>query len=113
MEDKNNINNEIESTLNSLDHIGRAEVSPYFYTRLEAKLQQRKLSVFDSFLQQLLNRPAVAVSMLTVFLVLNIIAIKGVSSAENASPTRSASPLQNFATEYNMNTTSVYNNSGR
>jgi hypothetical protein len=113
MENKNNINSEIEATLNSLDNINRAEVSPYFYTRLEAKLQQRNLSVFDKFLQQILNRPAVAVSTLTVFLVLNIIAIKGVSSVNNASTTRSSNSLQNFAAEYNMNTTSVYNNSGR
>jgi len=113
MENKNNIDSEIEATLNSLDNIGRAEVSPYFYTRLEAKLQQPKLSFFDNFLQQVLNRPAVAVSMLTVFLVLNIIAIKGVSSVNNTSSTRSSSPLQNFATEYNMNTASMYNNSGR
>jgi len=113
MENKDNINSEIDATLNSLDRIGRAEVSPYFYTRLEAKLQQRKLSVFDNFLQQVLNRPAVAVSMLTVFLVLNIIAIRGVSAVSNVSAARSSSPLQNFATEYNMNTASMYNNSGR
>ena len=113
MEAKNNIDKEIEATLDSLDKIDRAEVSPYFYTRLEAKLQQRKLSVFDNFLQQLLNRPALAVSMLTVFLVLNIIAIKGIGVSNNTIQDKTSNQLQNFATEYNMNTTSVYNNSGR
>jgi hypothetical protein len=113
MENKDNISSEIEATLNSVDNIGRAQVSPYFYTRLEARLQQPKVSAFDNFLQQVLNRPTIAVSMLMVFLVLNIIALKGISSGNNSSPARSSNALQNFATEYNMSTGSVYNNSGR
>lgn len=113
MENKNNINNEVEATLNSFDNIGRAEVSPHFYARLEARMQQHKVSAFDGFLQQVLSRPTIAVSMLTVFLVLNIMAIKGISSVNGSSVARSSNPLQNFATEYNMNTSSVYNNSGR
>ena len=109
MENKSNMNNEIEATLNSLDNMGRAEASPYFYTKLEARLQQRKAPVTEGFLQRILNNPAVAVSMLTVFLILNIIAIKGISSVNDAARAKAPGSLQNFATEYNMNTGSVYN----
>jgi len=107
--EENNINNEIEATLGSLDNMNRAEAPPYFYTRLEARLQQRKTKVSEGFYQQILNRPALAVSMLTVFLVLNIIALRGISSINNLQQAKTSGSLQNFATEYNMNTGSVYN----
>jgi hypothetical protein len=103
---KDKMNNEIETTLNSLDIINRAEVSPYFFTRLESKLQPAK-----SGFATLLHRPAIAVTILAVFFVLNIMAIKGLTSS-NASANRSDS-LQGFAAEYNLNTTTVYTNSNR
>lgn len=109
MEDKNNMNNEIEATLNSLDNVSGAEASPYFYTRLEARLQQRKAMATEGFFQKILQRPAIAVSMLTVFLVLNIIALKSINSTNNFQQAKASSSLQNFAMEYNMNTGSVYN----
>ena len=39
---KNHIENTIEKTLTSLDGIESAEVRPYFYTRLEGRLQNEK-----------------------------------------------------------------------
>lgn len=104
------MNNEIETTLNSLDQISRAEVPPYFYTRLQSKLQTTKPGFVNNVFQ-LLHRPAVAVTMLAVFFVLNIMAIKGLTST-NASANRSDS-LQGFAAEYNLSTTTVYANSNR
>ena len=113
MENRKDIDKEIEATLNSLDGAGRAEVSAFFYTRVEARLQNQKTVAADSFIQRLISRPAFAVSVLTVFLVLNIVAIKGISQVGSATNQKPASDLQNFATEYNMNTTSLYNNSDR
>jgi len=113
MENKKDIDKEIEATLNSLDGVDRAEVSPFFYTCVEARLQSRNTVASDGFMQRLINRPALAVSVLTMFLVLNIVAIKGISSVGRTGIQRSASELQNFAIEYNMNTTSLYNNSDR
>jgi len=113
MENRKDIDQEIEATLNSLDEVGRAEMSPFFYTRVEARLQRRNTEATDSFMQRLITRPALAVSILTVFLILNIVAIKGISSVSHATTQRSASELQDFATEYNMNTTSLYTNSDR
>jgi hypothetical protein len=111
MKNDDQINREIEATLDSLDGINRAGVSPYFYTRLQAKLEARKPEGFG-ILSQLINRPAIAVSILTVFLVLNIIAIKGITAGSVTTETKSAS-LQSLAIEYNLNTTSVYNNLGK
>jgi len=108
---KDKMNNEIEATLNSLDKISSAEVPPFFYTRLESKLQEAKPG-FATPMFQLLHRPAIAVTMLAVFFVLNIIAIKGLTSSNNASPDRSDT-LQGFAAEYNLGTTTVYTNSNK
>ncbi|OCX53463.1 hypothetical protein BEL04_03945 [Mucilaginibacter sp. PPCGB 2223] len=113
METRTNRDDEIEAILNSLDGAGRAEVSPFFYTRVEARLQQQKNQVSTDFLQRLVSRPVLAVSVLTVFLVFNIMAIRGLSSVNNSVSTSSASALQNFAADYNMNTTVLYNNSER
>ena len=105
------INKKVEATLSSLDNMNRAEAPPYFYSHLEAKMQAYKPSVFEAFLQ-LLNRPAIAVSILSVFLVLNIMAIKGLST-DNTSSVQKTASLQNFAAQYNLSTTTVYTNSGR
>jgi len=111
MKNDDQLSKEIEATLNSLDGVSRAETAPYFYTRLEAKLETRRVGS-PSLLYRLLTRPAVAVSILTIFLVLNIMAIKGLTNDNTSAATKTAS-LQSFATEYNLNTTSVYNNSGK
>ncbi len=111
MKNNDQLNKEIEATLGSLDGANRAEAAAYFYTRLEAKLEAHH-SETPSLLYRLLTRPAVAVSVLTVFLVMNIMAIKGLTT-DGASATAKTASLQTFASEYNLNTTSVYNNSGK
>lgn len=39
----NKVNKEVEKTLSSLDELKRAEVKPFFYTRLTAKLENDTL----------------------------------------------------------------------
>jgi hypothetical protein len=98
---------DIEATLNSLDRVSRAEAPPYFYTRLLSRMEKKEVSALSRVLQ-LLSRPVVGISMLVLFLVLNVVAIRGIMSAPKAQgPTSDA---QSFATEYNLNTTSVYSN---
>jgi len=98
---------DIEATLNSLDTISRAEAPPYFYTRLLSRMERKRVSALSRVLQ-LLSRPVVGISVLVLFLVLNVVAIRGLMSAPKAQG--QASDAQSFATEYNLNTTSVYSN---
>lgn len=64
------IQNEVEQTLNSLNGLSRAEASPFFYTRLTARMESAPLSVWTRALA-FLSQPAVSLSLLFFFLVLN------------------------------------------
>lgn len=64
------IHNEVELTLNCLDGLSRAEASPFFFTRLTAKMESAPLSVWTRALA-FLSQPAVSLSLLFFFLLLN------------------------------------------
>lgn len=70
MEKMPTIQNEVERTLNSLDVMQRAEASPFFYTRLTAKMEASPVSVWTKALA-FLSQPAVSISLLFFFLLLN------------------------------------------
>jgi len=98
----------IEATLNSLDKISRAEAPPFFYTRLLARMEETRTDTKPGILQWL-NRPAISISLLTLFLILNVIAIKGII-ASNRAPQATTTAAQSFANEYNLGTSSGYSN---
>ncbi|MBW4889608.1 hypothetical protein KXQ82_07770 [Mucilaginibacter sp. HMF5004] len=97
----------IEATLNSLNNIKRAEAPPYFYTRLISRMEKEQSSVISRGLK-FLSKPVIGISVLVLFLVLNVVAIKGVMSPSKTQS--NSSDAQSFATEYNLNSTSVYAN---
>ena len=70
MEKLPTIQNEVELTLNSLNGMQRAEASPFFFTRLTAKMEASPLS-FWTRAMAFLSQPAVSLSLLLFFLVLN------------------------------------------
>jgi hypothetical protein len=105
----------IDDILNSLDGIKPAEAPQYFYTRLQAKLQVRQQQSTGLWLfLQLLTRPVVAVSLLGLFVVLNLVALTGVadtsSQSVNTVTNTQQQALTDFASAYSLNTTTVYNN---
>jgi hypothetical protein len=99
---------DIEDILNSLDHIKKAEAPPYFYSQLLNRMEKEQPSVISRALQ-LLSRPVIGISVLILFLVLNVVAIKGIMATPKASQA-GMSDVQSFAAEYNLNTTSGYGN---
>jgi hypothetical protein len=108
MEKNDKMKPEIEATLNSIDKMSRAEAPPFFYARLTARMERKESSATQSILQ-LLTRPAVSISLLVLFLILNVVAIKGVMSPASRLQTNTAD-AQSFANEYNLNNASVYSN---
>lgn len=70
MEKEPTIQNEVERTLNSLDGMSRAEASPFFFTRLTAKMESAPLSYWTRAMA-FLAQPAVSLSILFFFLLLN------------------------------------------
>ena len=74
-----NIEQKVDDALNSIDQIERASIPPYFFTRLEARMQKgitfwEKATIF-------LAKPVVAFASICIILFLNIYIIS--SSPEN------------------------------
>jgi hypothetical protein len=98
----------VEETLNSLDGINRAEVPGFFFTRLQARMDNQPSA--KSF-WNLLSRPAVSLVSLSLLLVLNIVALTSyVKTARQPVSQENTAGIQSFAQEFNLSATSVYNN---
>lgn len=70
MQHHDDIQRQVDLTMNSLDGLSRAETMPFFYTRLTARIESRYESFWAKSLS-FLARPAVALSILFVFLLIN------------------------------------------
>src|SRR5260221_5588375 len=69
---KNNIDQRVEETLDSLDGIQRASAGPFFYTRLKAKLERGEKSIWET-ISSFISRPAMVFATICVVLLLNMI----------------------------------------
>src|SRR5689334_12192390 len=65
------IDKRVEDALNSLDGIERATVQPWFFTRLNARLQKDEITLWSS-IGSFLARPVVALAAVCLVLVLNL-----------------------------------------
>jgi hypothetical protein len=106
MESKN-LPEKIEQALQSLDGIQRAEPMPFFYTRLQARMQKEMEVESIGWLP--VKKPVWLIATLFVFLVLNGIMIKQTAQLSNKKQSTSeTASLQSFASEYELNNTSNY-----
>lgn len=64
----------IEETLNSLDSISRATPGPYFFTRLQQRIKSEETSIWST-IALWISRPAIAFSVLTLVILLNLAVI--------------------------------------
>ena len=71
---KHEIENRIEAALNSLDHARRVGPGPFFYTRVEARLNQKDRTIWEQ-LSGFIARPAVALSVICLVITLNTLVI--------------------------------------
>src|SRR5258705_5637179 len=78
---KNNINQRVEETLDSLDGIQRASAGPFFYTRLKAKLEQGEKSAWET-ISSFISRPAMVFATICVVLLLNVVILFRKQSTE-------------------------------
>lgn len=88
------IEQEIDKIMASLDDIEQAKSRPFFYTRLEAKMQQRYIPS-----TKIVLRPAFVWSFLALILVLNVGVMIHYSQKNNTSKGQNAST---FAQEYGL-----------
>jgi hypothetical protein len=78
MTNNNEIDSEVEQTLNSLQGISSAEPNPFFYTRLKARMENELLTPRKVFGWQV--KPIYAISTLAIILILNTITIFAVNN---------------------------------
>jgi hypothetical protein len=95
---------QIEATLNSLDGAGRAGAGDFFFTRLQARLQQRGNSAWERATGWI-ARPAVAITGLFLILLLNGIIVVQQLKSEQAADQAS---VQAFADEYPLQVPAIY-----
>ncbi len=78
------IEDKIEASLNSLEGVQKAMPSPFFYTRVIAKLIHPQQNIWEK-LSALITRPAMAFSCICFIVLMNVMAIY--TNSENASST--------------------------
>ena len=99
MTSREKIQQEIESTLQSLDGVKRAEANPFLFTRIKARMNKKANGWEDAF--SFISRPIIAVAILVIVMAVNGWALWDSGSAGTgitADPTASFSELAN---EYN------------
>ncbi|CAH0997644.1 hypothetical protein EMA8858_03778 [Emticicia aquatica] len=94
MENSDKITQEINQTLASIESIERASPRAFFYTRLEAKMQEKY-----NPLPKIMLRPAFIWSFLALIVVLNISVIVRYSQKTKISNEQNA---RSFAKEYGL-----------
>jgi hypothetical protein len=106
MKHKPDMENKLESALNSLDGIRRATPAPYFFTRLRARLsrEERDWGGVIGFI----SRPLYALAMVCIVVSINtwIVFKDPVDPAQNVFSTNGTNELPE---EYNVAVTTFYN----
>ncbi len=104
------IHDQVNATLHSIDTLSRAEIPPFFYTRLLARLVKQQAPTRWQIFLIWLTKPAFVVVTLSLFALLNITAITITLTDKQQRKTISEnSTLQGFAQEYNLSIPTVYN----
>lgn len=99
----------INEILNSVDGIQRANPSPYFFSKLMNKMELLEEKKSPSNVFQF--RPALVIGLLAfmigmnTFLLIKQTTLRQQSSNQSSSKT---STVNDFSSDYNLNTTSVY-----
>ena len=97
----------IDEALNSLEGIQRAKAPAFFYTRLRGRME-RELENTGGPIVRLLARPALALSLAAIVLLLNATAIMEMWRQEKSAPAESAQQQQLLASDYPIGTYPVY-----
>ena len=97
MKKENHIARKDEAALKSIEGLEAAEVKPFFYTRLQAKMENEQALERSPF--QLLGNLKVSLAMLAVVLLFNVTSLVFLTENQNTETT-STSALDAFSEEY-------------
>jgi hypothetical protein len=102
MKNNEHINKLIDGALNSLDGAVRATPKPYFFTRLNVKLQNEGESNWDKALK-FISKPAVAFTVLCLVIAVNTMVV-----ALNYPNKTTAVPEEQFVSVDEYNSSAAY-----
>ena len=98
------IQQEVDSTLESLDGIQKASANPYLFTRIQARLQKQPSGTWEG-ISDFLTRPVVAIATILIVIVVNLAVF--FNNSNNTTPAAQDNE-QLFASEYNLASNSIY-----
>ena len=105
MNRQKNINKLIEESLNSMDDVKRAEPKPFLFTRINARMNKGRESVWEKA-GWFITRPAVALAVVCLVLIINATAIF-YNKAETQVATTDVA-VQNTADEFSYTVAGIY-----
>ena len=100
MKNQEEIERQIDETVRAIEGIKRAETIPFFFTRLEAKMDIYNMQPRFAIIPKFMVRPTFIWSFLALVVLLNVVVVIRFSQKTNSEPQNASS----FAKEYGLNT---------
>ena len=106
MKQKHEIEQQVEESLKSLDHLERAKANPFLYTRVHAKLSMAPRTIWET-LTSYLTKPVIAMAMLCMVILTNAAVVYWQSAPEDAVAANDQPQLA-LTEEYHITVASIY-----
>ena len=74
MNKNSNIQNMVEEVMNSCEGITSASPGPYFFTRVQARLNRIEKNIWEK-ISSFIARPTIAITMVSIILLMNTVAV--------------------------------------
>ena len=108
MKKVNDLEQYLESALSSMDKVQRASPGPFFFTRVKARLDNKKGRNVWDIASAFIARPVVAIGMVVMVILLNTsVLMKEPENTENTMVS-SVQTEPSFADEYNVPVIAIY-----
>lgn len=88
----------INEAMNSLEGLGKAEAPPFFYTRLEARMEDEMAPRSGAF--AIFSNLKWSVAMLSLFMIMNVTSFFLISGDGSSEVVEEAATLESFGEEY-------------
>jgi hypothetical protein len=105
MKNKEQIQREVEKTLESLEGTQKTSANPYLFTRIKAALEQEEKNVWGRALS-FISRPSVAFATIIIAIFINAILLYESRSAQPSQSSREGEQL--FVNDYNLADNTIY-----
>jgi hypothetical protein len=105
MKNKEQIQREVDKTLDSLDGIKKASANPYLFTRIKSALEKEEKNVWSKALS-FISQPSVAFATIIIAIFINAILLFQSRPAQPSQSSREGEQV--FANDYNLADNTIY-----